>query len=117
MLSGTLFSPSFNYFIDLLEIVFGYSCLCYELYLFTTSFLKYLSMAFMKTNNFSRGFLGGSVVRTCLPVQETQVRPQGQEDSLEKGMANHFSILAWEIPWTGEPGGLQLMGTQELDMT
>ena len=37
----------------------------------------------------------------------------GQEDPLEE-MATHFSILAWEIPWTGEPGGLQYMGLQEL---
>ena len=36
----------------------------------------------------------------------------GQEDPLEKGMATHSSILAWEIPWTEEPGGLQSMGSQ-----
>ena len=46
-----------------------------------------------------------------LPVmketQETQVRPLGQEDPLEVGMAIHFSILAQEIPWSEEPGGLQ----------
>ena len=34
----------------------------------------------------------------------------GQEDPLEKGMASHFSVLAWRIPWTKEPGGLQCMG-------
>ena len=39
---------------------------------------------------------------------------QGQEDPLEEGMATHFSILAWEIPWTGEPGGLQSMGLQRI---
>ena len=39
-----------------------------------------------------------------------------QEDPLEKEMATHFSILAWEIPWTVEPGGLQSMGRKELDM-
>ena len=39
-----------------------------------------------------------------LPVmQETQVRSLGQEDPLEKGMATHFTILAWEIPWTEDP--------------
>ena len=38
-------------------------------------------------------------------------------DPLEKEMATHFSILAWEIPWTGEPGGLQSMGHKELDTT
>ena len=39
-------------------------------------------------------------------MQETRVRPLGQEDPLEKKMATHSSILAWEIPWTEEPGGL-----------
>ena len=40
----------------------------------------------------------------------------GQEHSLEKEMATHFSILAWEMPWREEPGGLQSMGSQESDM-
>ena len=53
-----------------------------------------------------------------LPViQETWVQSLGQEDPLEKGMATHSSIFAWIIPWTEEPGGLQSMGSQELDMT
>ena len=50
-------------------------------------------------------------------MQETWVRSLGWEDPLEKEMATHSSILAWEIPWTEEPGGLQSMGLQELDMT
>ena len=50
-------------------------------------------------------------------IQETWVRSLGWEDLLEKGMATHFSILAWRIPWTEEPGGLQSMGSQESDMT
>ena len=50
-------------------------------------------------------------------MQETQVQFLGQEDPLEKEMAIHSSILAWRIPWTEEPGGLQSMGLQELDMT
>ena len=48
-------------------------------------------------------------------VQETQVLSLGWEDPLEKEMAIHSSILAWEIPWTEEPGGLQSMGLQESD--
>ena len=40
--------------------------------------------------------------------------PLGQEDPLEKGMATHFSILTWRIPWTEEPGGLQFMGLQRV---
>ena len=49
--------------------------------------------------------------------QGTWVRSLGQEDSLEEGMATHSSVLACGIPWTEEPGGLQSMGSQELDMT
>ena len=45
---------------------------------------------------------------------ETQVRSQGREDPLEEGMATHSSILAWEIPCTEEPGGLQSMGMQRV---
>ena len=45
-------------------------------------------------------------------TQETWVQSQGQKDSLEKGTATHSSILAWRIPWTEEPGGLQSMGSQ-----
>ena len=47
-------------------------------------------------------------------TQEIQVQSLGQEDPLEKGMATHSSILAWRIPWTEEPGGLQSMGLQRV---
>ena len=47
-------------------------------------------------------------------MQETWVRSLGQEDALEEGMATHSSILAWRIPWTEEPGGLQSMGSQRV---
>ena len=50
-------------------------------------------------------------------MQEPQVQSLGQEDSLEKEMATHSSILAWKIPWTVEPGELQSMGLQELNTT
>ena len=50
-------------------------------------------------------------------LQETQVRSLGGEDPLEEEMATHSSILAWEIPWTEEPGRLQSIGSQELDTT
>ena len=46
-----------------------------------------------------------------------QVQSPGWEDTLEKEMATHSSILAWRIPWTEEPGGLQSMGLQESDTT
>ena len=47
-------------------------------------------------------------------TQETGVQPQGGEDPLEEEMAAHSSILAWEIPWTEEPGGLQSMGSKSI---
>ena len=47
-------------------------------------------------------------------LQEMWVRSPGQEDPLEEGMAIHSSILAWRIPWTVEPGGLQSMGSQSV---
>ena len=50
-------------------------------------------------------------------MQETQVQFLGWEDPQEKEMATHSSSLAWEIPWTEEPGGLQYIGSQELDTT
>ena len=51
-------------------------------------------------------------------MQEIQVPSLGQKDLLDKKIATHFSILAWEIPWTEEPGGLQSMGSQkESDVT
>ena len=46
-------------------------------------------------------------------TQETWVRSRVQEEPVEKGMATHSSILAWETPWTEEPGGLQPMGSQK----
>ena len=50
-------------------------------------------------------------------MQETRVTPLGGEDPPKKEMATHSSILAWKIPWTEEPGGLQSMGLQEPDVT
>ena len=50
-------------------------------------------------------------------MQETQVQSLGQEDPLENDMATHSSILAWEIPWTEDPGWLLPMGSQELETT
>ena len=52
------------------------------------------------------------MVKNLPAMWETQVQSPGQEDTLEKGMATHSGILAWKIPWTEEPGGLQSMGSQ-----
>ena len=53
-------------------------------------------------------------VKNLPPMQKTWVQSLGLEDPLEKGMATHSKILAWEIPWTEEPGGLQSMGLQRV---
>ena len=60
------------------------------------------------------GFPGGSVVKNLPAMQVTWVRSLGWEDPLETGMATHSSILAWEIPWTEAPGGLQSMGSKRV---
>ena len=54
------------------------------------------------------------MVKNLPAMQETVVQSLGWEDSLEKGMAPHSSILAWRIPWTEEPGRLQSMGSQRV---
>ena len=51
-------------------------------------------------------------IESACSADETQIQSLGQEDSLEKGMTSHFSILAWRIPWTEEPCGLQSVGLQ-----
>ena len=62
----------------------------------------------------SLGSLVAQTVKNLSTKQETQIRSMGREDPLEKGMATHSSILAWKIPWTEKPGGLQLMGLQRV---
>ena len=52
-------------------------------------------------------------IKNLLVMQETQVQSLGQDDPLEEEMATHSSILAWESPWTEEPGGLQSIGPQK----
>ena len=53
------------------------------------------------------------MVKNLSAMQVTQVPSLDQEDALEKELATHFSILAWEIPWTEKHGGLQSMGSQK----
>ena len=57
------------------------------------------------------------MVKNLPAMQETRVQSLRREDPLEKGMATHSSILAWEIPWTEEPGGLQVHGVAKSDTT
>ena len=58
--------------------------------------------------------LVAQLVKNLPAMQETWVPSLGQEDPLGTGMASHSSILAWKIPWTEEPGGLQSMGSQRV---
>ena len=58
----------------------------------------------------SSSSLVAQMVKNLPAMKETGVQSLGQEDTLEKGMATHSSILAWRIPWTEKPGGLQSMG-------
>ena len=60
------------------------------------------------------GFPDGSAVKKLPIMQEMPVQSLDWKDSLEKEMATHASILAWEIPWTEEPGRLQSMGSQRV---
>ena len=62
---------------------------------------------------YSWASLVAQMVRNLPAMWETGVRSLGWKDPLEKGMATHSSILAWEIPWTKEPGGLQFTGLQK----
>ena len=60
------------------------------------------------------GFLVAQMVKNLPVIQETGVWALGREDPLEKGMAAHYSILAWRISWTEEPGRLQSVGSQRV---
>ena len=60
----------------------------------------------------SRASLIAQLVKNLTAMQETQVRFPGWEDSVEKEMTTHSSVLAWRIPWTEEPGGLQSIELQ-----
>ena len=61
-----------------------------------------------------KGFLADSLIKNPPAMQETQIRSLAQKYPLEKEMSTHSSILDWRIPWTGEPGGLQSMGSQRV---
>ena len=71
----------------------------------------------MNYTSITRASLVAQSVENPPAMQETWVRSLGWGDPLEKEMATDSSMLAWEIPWTEVPGGLQSMGSQELDTT
>ena len=68
---------------------------------------------FIAEVKWEEGFPGGSAVKNLPAMQEPQetwVLSLGKEDALKEGIANHFNIFAWRIPWTEEPGWLQSVG-------
>ena len=74
---------------------------------------KYLTEKLAHTHN-NKAPLVAQMVNNLPALRETQVQSLGQEDPLEEKMATHSSILAWRIPWTEGPGGLQSMGSQRV---
>ena len=74
---------------------------------------KIINLSYMFFVIHSNLLPSGLVVKNLPAMQEMQVQSLGQEDPLEKEMATHSSILAWEIPRTEEPGGLWSMGSQK----
>ena len=73
-----------------------------------------LLVHFLPLHNRCLGFPGGSAVKNTPAVQEIWIQSLGQEYPLEEEMAAYASILAWEISWSGEPGGLQSLGLQRV---
>ena len=93
------------------------SCVCVCIYfkIREISVWYYILEYFFYVEVFNSGaFLLAQMVKNLPAMQETQVQSLGQEDPLEKGIATNFSILAWRIPWTEEPGGLKSMGLQRV---
>ena len=76
--------------------------------------LKYLDSFLAPPFMFIRASLVAQRLKRLPAMRETWVPSLGREDPLEKEMAAHSSILAWRIPWTEEPGGLQSMGSQRV---
>ena len=76
--------------------------------------LKRLSSSSSNTHSASQAALQERIRLPVQEMQESRIRSLGWEDPLEEGMATHCSILAWKIPWTEEPDGLQSIGLQRV---
>ena len=76
------------------------------------SFLKCILLKLISAKQQSRSIRHVSLVKSLPTMWKTQVQSPGQKDPLEKGMATHLHVLAWRIPWTEKPGGLQSVGLQ-----
>ena len=82
-----------------------------------SSSIQVFCFFFFLTFLFYIGYSGSSESKNLPEIQETWVQSLDWDDSLEKCMATHSSILAWRIPWAEDPGGLQAMGHKESDVT
>ena len=76
--------------------------------------MLYISMIHLSQLATNRASLVAQTVKNLPATQEIQVQSLGWDDPLQKGMAAHSSVLAWRIPWTEEPGGLQSIGSQRV---
>ena len=89
--------------------------ICLVIYIFPCQYIEaYVSL--YKDLIVFQASLMAQMVNNLPAMQETWVPSLGQDDSMEKGMATHSSVLAWRIPWTEEPGRLQSVGLKESDM-
>ena len=91
-------------------------CSCFHFPFFPSVSLSLLSLSYFSHSLFFTFFLSmvSQMVKNLPAVQETWVQSLGREDTVKKGMATHSIILAWRIPWTEEPGGLQSVGLQRV---
>ena len=89
-------------------------CICTNTYYVFICMCVYIYThihTYIHTHIYICNFPGGSELKNLPVMYEMQVQSLGQEDPLEKEMATHSSIVAWEIPWTEEPGRLLPMGS------
>ena len=84
------------------------------IYLLFWSYLSCVALGKLPRLSITWDFLVAQRVKLLPTIRETWVRSLGRKDPLEKEMATHSSILAWEVPWTKEPGRLQSMGLQRV---
>ena len=84
-------------------------CMCVYIYIYI-----YVCIYILSTTTVFRASLVAQMAKNLPAMQETQVQSLGWKDPLEKGLTTHSSILAWRIPWTEEPSGLQSMGLQRV---
>ena len=96
------------------HLSFRTSTICLPLIYRSTLFTTCYQNLVLLRNTLFKSSRGDSAAKNLSAMKEMQIRSLGQKDLLEEGMATHSSILAWRIPWTEEPGGLQTMGSQRV---